>query len=143
MLDGASSTASARVSILSAPLLAAYGTMFGRPRSEASEQMLMILPRRRAFIAGSSARVTRNGPSRFAAISARHSSGVNSSSGLRWFIAALLTRMSIGPDARSTSRDARGDGIGVGDVERRDAGVDAVARERVAPPRRACRGCGR
>ena len=52
-LNGASSTASARVSIFTAPLLVAYGTMFGRPRSLASEQMLMILPLRRAFMPGS------------------------------------------------------------------------------------------
>jgi hypothetical protein len=36
--------------------------------------MLTIFPARRAFIAGSTARVRKNGPSRFAAISARQSS---------------------------------------------------------------------
>ena len=53
---GATSTARARVIIRSAPLLAAYATMFGRPIKLASEQMLRILPRRRDFMPGSTAR---------------------------------------------------------------------------------------
>ena len=77
--------------------------MFGRPMSEASEQMLMILPRRRAFIPGTTARATRNGPSKLASCSARHSASVYSSKGLRLLTAALLTRMSTGPCVRSIS----------------------------------------
>ena len=57
--------------------------MFGRPMSLASEQMLMILPRRRDFIAGTTARVTKNGPSRLAAMSERQSASLNASSGPR------------------------------------------------------------
>jgi hypothetical protein len=49
-LNGASSTARARVSICRPPLLVAYGTMLGRPISLASEQILMIFPRPRAFM---------------------------------------------------------------------------------------------
>jgi hypothetical protein len=95
--DGAISTASARVIILSAPLLTAYGTMFGPPMSLASEQMLMILPRRRDCMPRTTARVTRNGPSVLVAHERAPFVEREFRSGLRWFIAALLTRMSIAP----------------------------------------------
>ena len=120
-----SSTASARVSILSPPLLTAYGTMLGRPMSEASEQMLMILPRRRAFIAGHAARASRGTDRRGSPpCSARHSSSANSSSGLR-----LIHRRVVDEDVDRAERaldirDAVGDRGCIGDVERRRAGVE-------------------
>src|ERR1043166_7767282 len=77
--------------------------MLGRPRSLASEQRLMIFPRRRVFMPGITARATKNGPSRLVAINERHCSSPKVSSGARWFTAALLTRMSI---ARSRSSEA-------------------------------------
>ena len=97
--------------------------MLGRPRSDASEQMLTILPRRRAFMAGSSARVTRNGPSRLAACSARHSASENCVERL-----ALVHRGIVDEDVDRTERPLDlGDALvhrgRVGDVE----GLDAAA----------------
>src|SRR2546425_3050981 len=80
--------------------------MFGRPISLASEQRLMILPRRRVFMPGITARATKNGPSRLAAMSARQSSSLKLSSGPRLLIAALLTRISIGASRSSAATAA-------------------------------------
>src|SRR5271169_2056772 len=63
----------------------------------------MILPRRRAFMPGMTARATKNGPSRLAAISARQSSVAKVSSGPRWLTAALLTRISRGASRSSAA----------------------------------------
>ena len=129
ILCGASSTASARVNCFSPPLLTAYGTMFGRPRSLASEQMFTILPARRAFIPGSTACVTWNGPSRFAAIRSCQSASANVSSGPRLLTAALFTRISTAPATRSNSAMPARDGSAVGDVEWHDTHLETVGRK--------------
>ena len=62
------------VSILTAPLVAAYGAMPGRPNSLWTEQMLMILPRRRAIMNWAAAWLTWNTLSRLVRINASQSS---------------------------------------------------------------------
>ena len=116
----------------------------GRPMSDASEHTLMILPRPRACMPGSTARDHEKGsveywpPATRAIRRAR-----NSASGLRWLNAALLTRMSMGPIARFGFRDSRVHRRLVGDVERADRCRVPVPRPAAAPPPRASRGCGR
>src|SRR5258706_7671034 len=89
------------VSIFTAPLLAVYAAMSGRPSSLCTEQILMILPRRRGIMWRATAWPTRNTLSTLVRISSCHCASLNWSSAARRCIPALLTRMSIAPISRS------------------------------------------
>ena len=67
------------------------------------EPTLMILPRPRAIMPGTTARAQRNIEVRLVARTVSHSSSVTSSDGLSRVMPALLTRMSMGPSADSAS----------------------------------------
>ena len=93
-----------------------------------TEQTVTIFPARRSIIPGATARATRNALVRFTSSSSRHSASVNCSSGLRSVMPAFETSTSTRPSAR----DARGDRVLVGDVERRrDRALD-LGRARLA-----------
>ena len=109
--------------------------------SAAAEEMLMIRPRRRCFMPGTTARVHRNALVRLASTTACQSCSETSSSGWpTWPTTppALLTRMSTSPAAAKNARDLVGVGqVGVGLVDaghggpvgaqrRGDGGPDAV-----------------
>jgi len=91
----------ARVSILSPPLAVAYGAIVGRPTSDISEQMLMILPAPRAIMPRATCWPTRNGAVRLVSSTSRQTAVSNCSSGARRWMPALFTRTSIGPTSRS------------------------------------------
>src|SRR5215467_8243547 len=64
---------------------------------------LMILPRWRSIMPGATARAQRNMEVRLVTSTSSHSSSVTSSDGLSSVTPAFLTRMSMGPSARSAS----------------------------------------
>src|SRR5262249_45288304 len=82
-------------------LAAAYGAMPGRPSSLCTEQMLMILPRRRAIMWRATACPTKNMLSRLGRMISRDGASGNSSNGARRCTPALLTRMSTAPSSCS------------------------------------------
>src|SRR5215468_3436831 len=67
------------------------------------EPTLIILPRLRSIIPGATARAQRNMEVRLVTSTSSHSSSVTSTDALSRVTPALLTRMSMGPSARSAS----------------------------------------
>src|SRR5215831_10443024 len=67
------------------------------------EPTLIILPRLRSIIPGATARAQRNMEVRLVTSTSSHSSSVTSTDALSSVTPALLTRMSMGPSARSAS----------------------------------------
>src|SRR6266850_6911568 len=85
------------VSIFTAPLLATYGAIVGRPSSDITEQILTILPRDRAIMRRATDCVTKNTESRLVAMICRQSLSGKSVNAMRLVMPALFTRISIGP----------------------------------------------
>ncbi len=94
--------------------------------------MLMMRPQPRAFMAGASACVRKNGALRCKWICVSQLAGVTSANGSRKFTPAALTRMSTGPIA-SASRAASCTAAGVRQIARH--GVVPECRERAAAQR--------
>ena len=91
--------------------------MPGRPSSLCTEQMLMILPRRRGIMRRATAWPTRNTLSTLVFISSCQCASSNWSSGARRCMPALLTRMSMAPMSASMRSIGLGHGIARGHVE--------------------------
>ena len=96
----------ARVSILMPPFATVYGATVARASSLVSEPILMILPRPRGIIRLAASRPTTKALVRLASITFRHSSVASSTMGLRNWMPALLTRMSISMSSRSSRSKA-------------------------------------
>ncbi|KAG0744909.1 hypothetical protein G6F24_015998 [Rhizopus arrhizus] len=77
-----------------APLAVAYAAMFGMVACPATDDIRMTRPKPRLPIPGNTARAQWNAPLTCTFCSACHSAGVISTTGLRFWLPALLTSTS-------------------------------------------------
>ena len=92
--------------------------MLGMVACPATDDISTMRPKPRRTMPGSAARAQLKAPLTCTFCSACHSAGVISTTGLRFWLPALLTSTSGAHPAASSSRSAR-DGLAVGHVERR------------------------
>ena len=111
--------------------------MLGMVACPATDDISTMRPKPRRTMPGSAARAQLKAPLTCTFCSACHSAGVISTTGLRFWLPALLTSTSGAHPAASSSRSGR-DGLAVGHVERRACAWMPAALKRSQAASQAC-----